>query len=330
MKIRVMRLALAVSGLSALAGSGAWADVIAPVNTQSGLSPNDQVSWATQLGPDGAIITQNFSATSNSGLAVGGSFSSGGGQVCDTNGDTCFTAFDDYSIEASNGTGGTGPLTLTFAGVYGVGTNIINNIASQNLVQFTASLALYNGTTLLGTATGTSDAFGDPFYLGAVDQTGPDVTSAVFTVTSIGTPAVPIDVSYDWDVAGTDPAECEHDAPSTFKWTTKAGVTAILTCPRAASKALGGIGWPMTVPIAVAATGSFPNISQTVIYDGQNTADTSPSDLADFFVDAVDLSVATTADATNTPEPGTLLIFSSGLVGLGFRRMIPRGLISGR
>src|SRR5580658_5260693 len=61
----------------------ARADVISQVTSGAGMSANDQVAW-TQLGPDGSSIGQTFTATSAGGLAVGGSFASGGGQVCDT------------------------------------------------------------------------------------------------------------------------------------------------------------------------------------------------------------------------------------------------------
>jgi hypothetical protein len=97
-KMNIWKKSILCSGcaiVSVFTSLTAQADIITQVSGASGLSANDSVSWATQLGPDGSSIGQTFSATSANGLTVGGSFASGGGTVCDTNSDTCGQAFSD-------------------------------------------------------------------------------------------------------------------------------------------------------------------------------------------------------------------------------------------
>jgi hypothetical protein len=47
---------------------------------------------------------------------------------------------------------------------------------------FTGEIQLYNGSTLLGTYTVASDAAGDPVYLGAKDDSGPNINKVVFSL----------------------------------------------------------------------------------------------------------------------------------------------------
>jgi hypothetical protein len=77
---------------------------------------------------------------------------------------------------------GTGPLTVSLANaVFGLG----EYIQSTSLGQFSASLDVYDGASLLGTQTYTSDGSGDPLFIGATD-TAAEITSEVITVTQCG------------------------------------------------------------------------------------------------------------------------------------------------
>jgi len=81
-------------------------------------------------------------------------------------------------------TAGNGPITLTFSSpVSGVGTQFQQNLYGD----FTAQIQLYNGATLLGTFTEAGDSNGNgdnsAIFLGAIDSTGADITSAVFSLT---------------------------------------------------------------------------------------------------------------------------------------------------
>src|ERR1035438_7231772 len=74
---------------------------------------------------------------------------------------------------------GTGPLTLTLlSSVFGEGGYI--QATSQG--QFSASLAVYNGASLLGSTSYTSDSGGDPLFLGVQDSTA-EINKVVITVT---------------------------------------------------------------------------------------------------------------------------------------------------
>jgi PEP-CTERM motif len=85
-------------------------------------------------------------------------------------------------LDANGNPVGTGPLTLTLAtSVFGMGAYI----QSTSIGAFSATLAVYNGATLLGSQAYSSDSLGDPLFLGARDDMQ-EVTKGVFTVTACG------------------------------------------------------------------------------------------------------------------------------------------------
>jgi hypothetical protein len=85
-------------------------------------------------------------------------------------------------LDANQSPVGTGPLTLTLANsVFGMGAYI----QSTSIGAFSATLAVYNGVTLLGSQSYNSDGSGDPLFLGARDDLQ-DITKGVFTVTACG------------------------------------------------------------------------------------------------------------------------------------------------
>ena len=157
---------------------------IVRVTDQGTLNPNDQVAWSTTtLGPDGTSVN-TLSGTSTLGDTIGGSLV-GSGLVCDPNNQGACNVypFSDNNVNIWTQLGG-GPLTLTFPAVSGVGTFLAGD--TNPGTPFSASLALYNGATLLGTVTETSDSIGDPIYLGATDTDGANITSAVYSLLVAG------------------------------------------------------------------------------------------------------------------------------------------------
>jgi hypothetical protein len=161
------------------------------------LNPNDSVLWS-QLGGDstavangtlvhstgGIFVTANFGTAPNDGEVVdaGTSWPSGGGI---NSGDALLWGFD-------NGTStGTGPLTFSLAlAVNGIGGWVQADtpgspaLCSPNC-QYTAQLQLYNGASLSGTGTVTSDLAGDPIFIaGLWSPAAANITKAVFSLTS--------------------------------------------------------------------------------------------------------------------------------------------------
>jgi hypothetical protein len=184
-------------GVFAMCGP-AFADTIVSA-TPSQLS-NDSTGWA-QLGGDATTISGPFSATSMKGIAVTGNFTSGDNHglvavVCPASptcswvasgtgmngGDTNIWAFDP---SANGGSGaGTGPISLAFGkDVLGAGAWLEADSTST----YIAEIQVYDGTTLLGSSTVTSDSNGDPVFLGLLDKTGADISSVVFSLTSCPT-----------------------------------------------------------------------------------------------------------------------------------------------
>jgi hypothetical protein len=164
------------------------------INFNSGGESTDTVSWA-QLGGDGTLLNQTFSAVSSNGETVNGGFNGTGGGlisvICDPNapancswgppsngyniGDTLIWAED-------NNFAGTGPIAFNFAPQFGAGAFL----QATALGQFTAQLSFYDSShVLLGSETQTSDSNGDALYLGGLSNTQ-NVASAVFAVNSCG------------------------------------------------------------------------------------------------------------------------------------------------
>lgn len=172
-----------------LACASARADTIVLATSAIGLGANDSVTWG-QLGVDGASIANPFSATSAASKAIGGSFAtvSTTGLVAKVGGSWgpasgAFANNDVLDWSFNNGTSnGIGPVTLTFPSGFGAGAAIQPDSPGQ----FTARIDLFNGATLLGFVTETSDLAGDALFIGALDTTAANVTKAVFSLTAVG------------------------------------------------------------------------------------------------------------------------------------------------
>ena len=175
-----------------LASTAAWADSVAEVTSQSGLSPDSSISWS-QLGADQTQVGATFSVTSNHGLSTSVTLAHANSVAsivcaqapplssnCSWNG-TGFTAGDTLLWSVNAYTGGNGPITLAFAsGIAGAGALIQSDVPGQ----FTASIQAFNGSTSLGTFTEQSDAAGDAIYLGVLDSTGANITSVVYSLSA--------------------------------------------------------------------------------------------------------------------------------------------------
>jgi len=108
----------------------------------------------------------------------------------------------------STGTGGNGPLTLGFStGLPSIGAYIQQDTSTGS---FEAELMVYDNSTLVGDFTATSDAAGDPVFLGAADPTS-SITGAVFSLDSctsalsggVSTPCSTADFAIDTLYVGT-------------------------------------------------------------------------------------------------------------------------------
>jgi hypothetical protein len=173
--------------LAVFATTAARADSLVLVTSQAGQGANDFVHWS-YLGADGSPLGSSAAATSVGGSTVTLALAGANSLVsvacpaspCSWTGPG-FTAGDSLIWTSDAGNGGNGPLTLNFSrSVSGVGALI----QADGPGQFTAQIQAFNGTTSLGSFTVTSDANGDAAYVGVLDQSGTNITSAVFSLTT--------------------------------------------------------------------------------------------------------------------------------------------------
>jgi hypothetical protein len=183
--------------LMLLATGSARAGVISLWN---GSGSNDSTSWAG-LGSDGTSIASPFTATSTGGVAITGSFAGGTGLTsvsCPASPSCSWTggfAAGDHLVWAfNNATGtGTGALTLSFgAAVLAGGLELQADAPGA----FTAQVQAFDGGSLLGTESLTSDTAGDPIFIGALDTVA-EITSLSFDLTSCAAGCDPHDFAVD-------------------------------------------------------------------------------------------------------------------------------------
>jgi hypothetical protein len=196
-----IRFALSLIAFGILASIPASAS-LSFCSTPGCVSANDSIVWS-QLGGDSTAVANNTSVISgggDNGLIAFGT-SPNDGEVVDvgtswtpvpptgfSSGDALLWAFD-------NGTGaGTGPITLTLtSAVNGAGLWIQGDLpipvggGSCANCTFTAQIAFYNGASLLGTYSVTSDPAGDPVFVGAINSPlTPIINELVISLTSCG------------------------------------------------------------------------------------------------------------------------------------------------
>lgn len=177
---------VALCGLLLLASS-AMADNVGGIGSGNLV---DAFNWA-QLGPDGTTLGASFGVTSNDGL--GGSVNLAGPNsilavVCPANpsctwGPSNLNAGDTLLWTSDQNGSANGPVNISFSnGVNAVGAALQADAQGQ----FTATISIFNGATLLGSYAVTSDAAGDAVYVGMADLSGNNITSASIGLTSCG------------------------------------------------------------------------------------------------------------------------------------------------
>ena len=163
------------------------ADSMLPVTSLGAQNANDFVHWS-QLGADATVLGSSFGATSVNGISITVTLAGPNSLLsiecpqllCSWNG-VGFNAGDALVWTSDLGNGGNGPLTL------GVGTSVSGVgafIQADGPSQFTAQVQVFNGATSLGSFPVTSNTSGDATYVGVIDQTGSNISSAIFSVTS--------------------------------------------------------------------------------------------------------------------------------------------------
>jgi hypothetical protein len=170
-----------------LAAAAARADSLVLVTSAAGQGANDYVHWS-KLGADGTILPASFSVATDKSAVAGINLTGANGiasVVCTST--PCswtgvgFAAKDTVLWTSDAAAGGNGPVTLHFgSGVSGAG----GLIQADTPGPFTAQIQAYNGATLLGSFTAISNNHGDATYIGVTDQTGPNITSVVFSLTA--------------------------------------------------------------------------------------------------------------------------------------------------
>jgi hypothetical protein len=182
-----LRLLCALIVFAAFSTTVVWADSLVLVTSQAGQGANDSVHWS-QLGADGTPLGSSAAATSGAGSSVTLALNGPNSLVsvactaspCSWAG-SGFTAGDTLIWTSDTGNGGNGPLTLSFSrGVSGAGALI----QADGPGQFTAQIEAFNGATSLGSFNATSDTNGDAAYVGVLDQSGTNITSVVFSLTT--------------------------------------------------------------------------------------------------------------------------------------------------
>jgi hypothetical protein len=168
----------------------AWSDTMTGVSSKASQGSNDSVLWS-QLGADATVLAASVKATSGAGVAVNVAFAGANSlasavcaaaPTCSWSG-TGFAAGDRIIWTADAAAGGTGPVTMSFGtSVSGAGALI----QADEPGQFTAQIQAFNGSTLLGSFSATSNATGDAVYVGILDQTGANITSVTFSLTACG------------------------------------------------------------------------------------------------------------------------------------------------
>lgn len=164
-----------------------WGDTLVAVTSPAAQGANDYLSWA-QLGGDATTLSSAFVATSSSGLGTSVGLAAANSLTsvvcaatpCSWTG-AGFSTGDTLLWTSDAANGGNGPLTLAFAqGVSGAGALI----QADGPGPFTAKIQAFNGSTLLGSFTVSSNSNGDATYIGVSDQTGSNITAVTFSVTS--------------------------------------------------------------------------------------------------------------------------------------------------
>jgi len=202
--VRNVAISFAVICLSLVGSANLRADTLSSATSRAGF--NDTALWP-------GTCTQGLtsvSVTSTGGVGV--TATDAGGSIDADTQTAPGCSYDGWFGNFAPGdnilwNAGNGAITLNFStAVSGVGVQIQQDIFGG----FTGQIQLYNGATLLGTFTeagvSNSNADNSAIFLGAIDSTGANITSAVFSLTGGGTDFAINDVSLlDGGVVTTTP-----------------------------------------------------------------------------------------------------------------------------
>jgi len=182
-------LLLVVIALTFMLAGTAWADTLTLVTSPSAQGANDSLNWSQQ-GADGKVLAASFSGKTALGSAVTIGLAGANSVIsvvcaatpCSWTG-MGFTAGHSLLWTSDALNGGNGPVSLTFAKpVAGLGALLQADLPGA----FTAKIQVFNGATSLGSFT-VAGSTGIATYIGVLDKTGANITSAVFSLTSCAT-----------------------------------------------------------------------------------------------------------------------------------------------
>lgn len=328
-----------------LFATAAWSDSLVAVSSQAAQGANDSLHWS-QLGPDGTILAAGFTAKSASGLTVTANLAAPNGLAsvvcaatpCSWTG-TGFAAGDTVIWTSDAANGGSGPLTLNFgSGVSGVGALV----QADGPGQFTVQIQAFNGSNSLGTFTSTSNAQGDAVYIGVLDQTGANITSVEFSLTSctgtctdfaVDTPSLNVPNATSFPLAVTvtgsgsvTSAPSGITCPSVCTANFSSGTSVLLTATPSSgstfagwSGACSGVGAcsvSMTAAKSVTATFSITSTSfplmVTVAGTGVGTVTSAPAGISCPSTCTANFNGGTSVILTATPNSGSTFAGWSG------------------
>jgi len=149
--------------------------------TPTVMNTTDVVNWA-QLGADQASVSQTFMAGSSMNDSIVGELSSGPGTILVAGtdwGSGNGVAVGDSLLLTSGDSSANGPLTIMSMPNYGEGAYI----EGYGVGQFTANIQAFAGFNSVLDMSVTSDAAGDPLFIGVSDSTA-EITKVVFSLTS--------------------------------------------------------------------------------------------------------------------------------------------------
>lgn len=244
----------AVLALPFLLTGTAWTDTLTLVTSPSGQSANDSLKWSQQ-GADGKVLPASFSGKTALGSTVNVNLAGANSVVsvvcsaspCSWTG-MGFTAGESLLWTSDALNGGNGPVTLSFAkGIAGLGAFVQADLPGA----FTVKIQVFNGGTSLGSVTVYSSS-GVATYIGVLDQTGPNITSAVFSITTCVTTCTDFAVDTVF-ITTTLPAPKVHLSSTSLTFATQV----LHTTSAAQSVTLTNTGTATLKITSIAASGDF-------------------------------------------------------------------------
>ncbi len=171
-----------------LGSAAANADTLSQITSPAAQKTTDSIYWSS-IGGDQTLLNAGGSVSTAKGATAQVTLAGPNAilsRVCSTS--PCswtgvgFPAGDTLLWTSDAGNGSTGPVRVTFkSGMAGGGAYIQANGPGT----FIAKIEAFNGGTSLGYFFATSNSQGNPVYMGVLNQSGPNVTSIVFSLTSV-------------------------------------------------------------------------------------------------------------------------------------------------